>query len=206
MKLIKHFATICRHRAVVFRQCCKCGLFWQGLIHDLSKFSPAEFIESAKYFQGDRSPIEASKECSGYSLAWQHHKGHNPHHWEYWIDFGTNGEIIPQKIPYKYVVEMVCDYIGAGMVYNGDKWSESEPYDYWAKVKQIRHFHPDTEILLEFLLLVIKQQGLKVFYKTAQRNSKIIDLATDYIKNKGIFIGDLAAKYASNTGLFKKGD
>ena len=118
----KHFKTICRHKAVVFRECMACGLLCQGLTHDLSKFSLIEFGSSAKYFQGDKSPIEAEKECCGYSLAWQHHMGHNPHHWEYWIDYGENGEIIAQKIPWKYVIEMICDWIGAGKVYGGEKW------------------------------------------------------------------------------------
>jgi hypothetical protein len=78
---------------------------------DLSKYSLTEFKSSAEYFQGDRSPIEAEKECCGYSLAWQHHMGHNPHHWEYWIDYGENGEILARKMPWKYVIEMICDWI-----------------------------------------------------------------------------------------------
>lgn len=89
----KHFKTICKHKAVVFKECRACGITWQGLVHDLSKFSPAEFTASAKYFQGDKSPIEAEKEATGYSAAWNHHKGHNPHHWEYWTDFDEDGEV-----------------------------------------------------------------------------------------------------------------
>ena len=77
---LKHFKTVCKHKYYVFKECAACGLFWQGLVHDLSKFSPVEFASSAKYFQGNRSPIDAEKEAIGYSTAWLHHKGHNKHH------------------------------------------------------------------------------------------------------------------------------
>ena len=61
-KIWRHFKTICRHKAFVFQECRACGITWQGIIHDLSKFGRIEFVSSARYFQGDRSPIEAEKE------------------------------------------------------------------------------------------------------------------------------------------------
>ena len=105
-KMYKHFKTILKHKVIVCMECIKCGLIWRGLMHDNSKFGYTEFLASAKYFQGNKSPIEKEKEITGYSLAWQHHKGHNPHHWEYWVDFDKKGQVIAEKIPYKYVVEM----------------------------------------------------------------------------------------------------
>lgn len=164
----KHFKTVCRHKAVVFRECKACGITWQGIVHDLSKFSIAEFVPSAKHFQGSRSPIEVEKEQEGYSLAWQHHKGHNPHHWEYWIDFAPDGSIIANKMPYKYVVEMICDWIGAGMVYSGEKWTQEEPLKYYYKVRKGRHFHKDTEELIVKFLECIRDDGLVGFHKMAR--------------------------------------
>jgi len=61
-KYWRHFKTVSTHKWEVFKECKACGLFWQGLLHDMSKFSPAEFASSARYFQGNRSPIEAEKE------------------------------------------------------------------------------------------------------------------------------------------------
>lgn len=167
-KYWKHFKTICKHKWVVFKLCVACGITWRGIVHDISKFGLTEFIASAKHFQGDRSPIEAEKEEQGYSIAWNHHKGHNPHHWEYWTDFGKNGEVIAQKIPYKYVVEMVCDWIGAGMVYSSGNWSQSDPLEYYRKVREGRHFHPKTEELITAFLLGINDRGLESFYKMAK--------------------------------------
>ena len=161
----KHFKTITKHKWVVFKECRACGITWQGIIHDLSKYGPTEFISSAKHFQGNRSPIEAEKEELGYSLAWNHHKGHNPHHWEYWTDFDENGNIIAQRIPYKYVIEMICDWIAAGKVYNKGKWSKEEPYNYFCKVRKGRHFHEDTEELILACLYIIKEDGLDEFHK-----------------------------------------
>lgn len=176
----EHFKTVCKHKAVVYRECKACGIWWQGVTHDLSKFSPAEFVPSAKYFQGDKSPLEAEKAKNGYSAAWLHHKGHNRHHWEYWTDFGSNGDIITCKIPYKFVVEMVCDWVGAGMVYGGDKWTQDEPMNYYQKVRAGRHFHEETESLIVKFLLCIQQNGLDEFHKMARCDGPYSYLRSDY--------------------------
>ena len=164
----KHFKIVCKHKAIVFKECFACGLVWQGIAHDLSKFSPTEFVSSAKYFQGTRSPIEAEKAAVGYSAAWLHHKGRNRHHWEYWTDFGKNGEVIVNRIPRKYVIEMVCDWIGAGKAYNKESWTQREPLKYYNKVRNGRHFHPDTEAELLKYLECIADKGLDAFHKMAK--------------------------------------
>ena len=80
MKPWQHFKTITHHRLLVMLGCFRVGLYRQGLTHDLSKYSPAEFWQGAKYYQGTRSPNTAEREENGYSLAWMHHKGRNRHH------------------------------------------------------------------------------------------------------------------------------
>lgn len=165
---IKHFKTICKHKQVVFKECCACGIIWQGIVHDLSKFSIVEFSSSAKHFQGNRSPIDAEKEAIGYSMAWLHHKGHNKHHWEYWTDFDSNGRVIANKIPFRYVVEMVCDWIGAGKTYSKEKWTQDEPLNYFNKVRAGRHFHPETEKVIVTLLELIRDLGLDEFHKVCR--------------------------------------
>lgn len=117
-----HFKTITKHKWYVMRACFKSGLYWQGIAHDLSKYSPVEFLASARHFQGNRSPIDAEKESKGYSLAWQNHKGRNKHHWQYWTDF-VDGKLIALEIPPKYLAEMLCDWVGAGKAYNKNNWT-----------------------------------------------------------------------------------
>ena len=163
-KYWRHFKTVCKHKWIVFKECRACGIAWQGILHDLTKFGATEFVSSARYFQGNKSPIEAEKEDNGYSKAWLHHKGHNKHHWEYWTDFDDNGKIIANKIPNKYLIEMVCDWVGAGKVYSKDAWSQETPLDYYYKVRKGRHFHPETEEELVYCLTLIRDKGLKAFH------------------------------------------
>lgn len=166
---IKHFKVITKHKWVVFKECCHCGIPWRGFMHDWSKYSPAEFSSSAKYFQGGKnSPIDAEKRERGYSLAWQHHQNHNPHHWEYWIDFDREGKPRATKMPYKYVVEMICDWIGAGKVYDTTGWTPQTPLKHYKHHRNGRYFHPATEALCEFFLRTISYLGLKRFYKYAK--------------------------------------
>ena len=132
--VVKHFALITKHKWVVFKLCCKIGEPWRGLVHDLSKYSPIEFFESIRYYQGDHSPITEAKKENGYSKAWLHHKGRNKHHSEYWIDLEA-----PDKtpiMPYKYVAEMLCDKLAAGMVYKGRDWTKEYELEYWTKEKE----------------------------------------------------------------------
>ena len=166
---IKHYKTIRHHKMLVMKNCFRCGLYWQGLTHDLSKLAPVEFWAGAKYWQGTCSPNNAQRQKEGYSAAWLHHKGRNPHHWEYWTDFDeTDGHVIANKIPYRYVVEMVCDWIGAGMVYSQGKWTQSDPLTHYNKMRKGRHFHAETDRLIIFFVELIKEYGLTKFYEVAR--------------------------------------
>lgn len=126
----KHFRKIQTHRKWVRYYCFKCGIFWQGIKHDLSKYSPTEFFESVKYYQGTSSPINAAKADKGYSDAWFHHKGRNKHHYEYWMDnFDDGGQNI--IMPFKYWVELICDYLGASHAYNNNDFSYYNEFKWW---------------------------------------------------------------------------
>ena len=118
-KYIKHFKTITKHKFYVMKFCFKCGKIKRGLLHDLSKYGITEFCSSAKYFQGTSSPIDAEKKEKGYSLAWQHHKGHNPHHWEYWCIYDQDKERNSLSfIRQAYHVEMMCDWMAMSQFEN----------------------------------------------------------------------------------------
>jgi hypothetical protein len=159
-----HFKTIVKHKWYVLRACIDCGIVWRGIKHDLSKFSLKEFIPSARYFQGNRSPIDAEKADKGYSLAWQNHKGRNTHHWQYWLD-NKGKEIFPLKMPYYDLVELICDWIGAGKAYNKGKWTEETPWEYWKNNKDKMLFHKDTYEFIEMTMLCIKLHGWKYVSK-----------------------------------------
>ena len=63
MNILGHFETITRHKLLVMKYCFECGLYEQGLAHDLSKYSPTEFIPGCIYYQGDHSPNEAERDA-----------------------------------------------------------------------------------------------------------------------------------------------
>ena len=168
---LRHLKTICRHKWYVFKECRACGITWQGIVHDLSKFGREEFSSSAKHFQGNRSPIEAEKEEIGYSKAWLHHKGRNKHHWEYWTDFDDNGKVIANPIPFKYILEMICDWIGAGKAYEKE-WNRASPLVYYQIHRKGRHFHPDTEETIMYFLETMAIDGLDKFHEEARKALK----------------------------------
>jgi len=156
-----HLKLISKHKYLVMKYCFKSGLYLQGILHDLSKFTPLEFLTSCKYYSnGSKSPNEAEKEKIGYSLVWLNHRGRNRHHEEFWIDFNENGEAVPIKIPEKYVFEMVIDWIAAGKVYMKDKWTQSSPLEYYFNVKNNIILHDETFSLFEHILKFLYHNGL----------------------------------------------
>lgn len=160
-KAWKHLKLVFRHRFAVCRYCWQSGLYWQGLVHDLSKFSPTEFIESVRYYTGNRSPIDTAREVTGYSAAWLHHKGRNRHHYEYWID-GPDQLGVPVKMPFRYALEMVCDYIAAGKSYGGKSWTRETPLRFWQNKKLTARIHADTAAFMDYAFTEIAAHGLSV--------------------------------------------
>lgn len=166
MNLIGHFRTITRHRHEVIKNCFKAGIGFQGMRHDLSKYSPAEFLPGARYYLGTRSPNEREREENGYSIAWLHHKGRNRHHFEYWTDYNMiEKRVMPVKMPRKYVAEMFCDRVAASKIYNGDKYTDSFPYDYFLRGKDKRSIHPQTSQEIEMLLKMLSEKGERETYR-----------------------------------------
>lgn len=168
MKAWKHFCTITKHRHLVMAGCFKIGLYKQGLLHDLSKYSPTEFLVGCKYYKGYMSPNNAEREAVGYSSAWLHHKGRNKHHLEYWIDYDiskdsskTHSVMAGMKMPLKYVCEMFVDRVSASKNYQKDKYTDRSPLEYYNR--SIDHYliNEDTAALLELLLNMLAVKGEK---------------------------------------------
>ena len=158
----KHFKTITNHRIKVMKYCFKIGLYYQGLTHDLSKYSWTEFSEGCRFFQGDRSPNNKAREVTGISKAWLHHKGRNKHHFEYWIDYDFNSPnfLSGLDMPRKYIAEMVIDRICACEVYQKEKYTQRSAYEYYLKgTKKLWFISPKTKHDLEMLLLMMAEKG-----------------------------------------------
>ncbi len=164
-----HFRTVSRHRNLVMRYCFRAGLFRQGLLHDLSKFSWTEFSMGVRFYQGNRSPNNAEREQTGITTAWLHHKGRNKHHYEYWIDYDIERKHDPpltgMKMPKKYVIEMTFDRIAACRVYQGKAYTVRSPLEYYNRGISFHLMHPDTARLLETLLTMLAEKGEKEMFR-----------------------------------------
>ena len=157
---IGHFKTITKHRHKVIKHCFKAGIGFQGLRHDLSKYAPIEFLNGAKYYDGSRSPNEHERTDKGYSEAWMHHKGRNRHHFEYWTDYSpVLKKNMPVKMPLKYVIEMFCDRVAASKIYQGEKYTDEFPLEYFERGRDHRIIHPETSDVLEKLLTMLRDEG-----------------------------------------------
>ena len=170
-----HLKLITYHRWLVFKLCLKAGEPWRGFTHDLSKYSPTEFLEGIKYFNGEHSPNVEARKKQGYSKAWLHHKGRNKHHEEYWVDL--RGDNPTPIIPYKYAVEMICDKLAAGMAYKKEDFTYQYELDYWNREKKILQVNEKTkefvtevfeEIVENGLDRTLKKERLKEIYVTVQ--------------------------------------
>lgn len=164
MHVWAHFKTITKHKCMVMRYCFKIGLYKQGLLHDLSKYSWTEFSVGCRYYQGHRSPNNAEREATGLSTSWIHHYGRNKHHYEHWLDYSVEGKepLCGVPMPRRYIAEMVVDRISASRNYAPDTYTDQAPLAYYLKGKEKLWFvHKQTKEELEQLLCMLAKHGEK---------------------------------------------
>lgn len=172
----KHLKIIRTHRKFVRKACFKMGLFWQGLTHDLSKYSFTE-MKVCKYYTGKKSPHQVARETIGYSPSWIHHYHTNKHHHMFWIDETETGEIIPMKMPFKFVCESLADMLGASKAYNPENWMPEMLLNYWEqKCLGKRIMHKDSIQLLDTLIRYLVNHGEEKFFIWYKENKA-------YLKN-----------------------
>lgn len=168
---------ILKHKFWVSYYCNFAGLYWQGIVHDLSKLSFTEFWESVRYYDGKVSPIEIRKKKWGYSNAWLHHRGRNKHHYEVWTDNYDWG-VTTIRIPYKYALELICDFLGAGRAYYGDSFTPQKELEYWENRKKNNpnmKIHPDTKKFIDTMLNIFVEEGTPYFLKTERSYGVYLD-------------------------------
>ena len=197
-KWYKHLCTINEHKLEVGKNCFRCGLYKQGILHDLSKYSPTEFLVGAKYYQGTRSPNEAEREEKGYTSSWLHHKGRNKHHLEYWIDYDLekrDGTMVGMKMPDNYIVEMFCDRVAASKIYRKDKYTDRSALDYFINGKSRGAMHPYVSKKIELLLTMLAEKGEEETFNYARRYMKAYKLYCKRKKYKKKLEKKLGKKY-----------
>lgn len=193
MHVFKHLRTITKHHNRVMKYCFKCGLYKQGLFHDLSKLSPTEFWAGARFYLGTKSPHFAERQKKGYSEGWMHHKGRNKHHSEYWIDFDLETRLYTSvDMPNRYLAESVCDRLAATEIYNGKNAKPDGALNYFINEKDRIPMSPSTRERLKYLLEYYVYKGPKELFKFMKKNMRnddtIIPMEEEFdegIKDKG---------------------
>lgn len=153
VKLFKLLKRVIIHKFWVAYYCFQLGLYWQGITHDLSKFSLTEIRGALKYWNDSKSSLAYEKELNGYSETFLHHRGRNPHHYEYWIHSLDEGGV-PAEMPRRYVLELICDYLAACRTYGGNPRNE---IDWWRRVSPKMKIHPKTK---EYITCVFEHYRL----------------------------------------------
>lgn len=148
IKLFKLLRRIIVHKFWVAYYCFQLGLYWQGITHDLSKFSWTEIRGALKYWHPNKSSLAYEKELNGYSATFLHHRGRNPHHYEYWIHSLDEGGV-PAEMPRKYVLELICDYLAACQTYGTDPRKE---IFWWLEHRDHLNIHSKTKEFITYVL------------------------------------------------------
>ena len=179
MKFFKHLWVVIKHKSNVLYYASKLGIFWTGLVHDLTKFTPTEFNRSVKYFHGKKSPTIVERAShDNFSYICVAHTGRNKHHWQYWVDY-TRWEIVVNKIPFRHALEYVADVLSASKVYNPKDFNFMVAHDYFKEHSKTYLMHPATK---EFILLCIKEahdNGFKAVKKKISK-AKYIEISNKY--------------------------
>lgn len=177
-KHLQYAKYIFKHKWYVMLECFKEGLIWRGLMHDLSKFLPNEWIPYANFFYNNNprdktgyyKPTDTGDKA--FDFAWLLHQKRNRHHWQWWILPEDEGGAKVLEIPEPYLTEMICDWIGAGKA-QGHSSPKNDPYfetrDWWKANNYKMFFHPETEKEIDRRLFGENCEEInKITYKLAQ--------------------------------------
>lgn len=135
---LKYLSYVLRHKWFVFIECCRLGIPWLGLTHDLSKFLPSEWFPYVRTFY---APDGSSRYAGGpgFAVAWNDHQKRNRHHWQYWRLTWDKGTTDSLPMPDRWRREMLADWRGAGAALGKPDtrgWYEANKYKMF--------LHPET--------------------------------------------------------------
>jgi len=185
MKYIKYLNYVMRHKLYVAGACWLCAIYsfsfrlaWLGIVHDWSKLLPSEFIPYAGHFYGN-SGMKEGRDHTGYyepaetkdeafKHAWFLHQNRNKHHWQWWVIPKGDGQLEAIQMPLHYLIEMVCDWVGAG------RSLRTKGVDVWYEANKGKLLlHKNTRLMVESLVLVFSHNDVE-----HKQGEKIMDLAS----------------------------
>jgi len=159
---LAYLRYIARHKWFVFLAGRRLRVsLWRLIIHDWSKFSPAEWGPYVHNFYNPDGSKKQVRDATGryepinqeslpFRLAWLHHQRMNLHHWQPWVLIGDDGKWEAMPIPDKYLREMIADWEGAGRAIIG----RLDPRPWYEQNKDVILLEPKTRARLEVLMAV----------------------------------------------------
>ena len=157
-RYLVYMGYVLRHKWFVFLEACKLGIPWRGLVHDLDKLRPDEFIPYARFFHNPDGRKRQVRNRTGYykpddtgdaafDFAWFLHQKRNRHHWQSFVfPLSAGGErIMPMQRA--DVLEMIADWRGAGRAQG-----TPDTIAWYCQNGDKLRLHPDTRVLVESLL------------------------------------------------------
>lgn len=152
MRHCNYFKYLVRHKWFVFVACRKIGAsWWTGIVHDMSKFRPSEWLPYAcTFYKKDGS--KQYNETIDFACAWNDHQKRNKHHWQYYLITWDRGVTEPLPMPRRDAFEMVADWMGAGRAITG-RWEVKEWYE---KNKDKMILHPETKQIVDDILFKVE--------------------------------------------------
>jgi len=161
-KYFKYLSYVFRHKWFVMLECFKMGLYWRGIMHDMSKLLPDEIRAYAEYFYGERIDdleMGSAKMNSDFRIAWLKHLHRNPHHWQYWNTPHDDGRITALEMPERFGIEMICDWRGVSLAVHGEDRSRS----WYKKNYHDMTLHPVTRAWVDMIMDVMPEEATPEF-------------------------------------------
>lgn len=183
-KYWQYFKYVMEHKKNVFIECWKEGLYLHAFTHDLSKFSPKEFIPYANWFYddlgvkhkdftGDYDQLTHDYLEEEFKKAWEHHYKNNKHHWNYWIG---------QDMPEAYIRQMICDWKAMSR-----KFGDTVQEFYMKNHDKIELTH-SSRVLLEFKLGLIDGVCLVSNMNWKEYCKRVNKTMEEYLKELGCML------------------
>lgn len=184
-RIFKHLIRIIKHKYWVARYCFQLGLYWQGIVHDWSKFSYTEFSRSIKYWDDTISPLANEKNIHGYSETFLHHRGRNPHHYEFKkernLETGRieSFEIEESKNCYYSTFVFIDDLCDAGGTFLGELKVLKERYPNSKFIIIVCHAVNDKGLINmcnNFDQVIVSNSHRDINYRPSNENLTVIDV------------------------------
>ena len=127
---------------------------WYIDFHDDTKTVPDEYEAFDDYLFGKRTKEVEQR----YWRAKLEHRHRNPHHWEYWILYTSDGPPTALDMEYPYIIEMICDWWS----FSWETGNLFDIFDWYDEHKKHMRMSKKTKKTVEDILAKLEERIIKV--------------------------------------------